>query len=200
MAAPTSDYTDFAHTGPGILAGRYLRQFWQPIYRAQDLPPGRAKPIKIMGEEFTLYRGEGGAAHVVAFRCAHRGTQLATGWVEGENLRCFYHGWTYGPDGQCVEQPAEPEPFCQRIKIKSYPVLEYLGLIFAYLSEGELPPLPRYPTFEEEGILSTSTYIRECNYFQNIENFVDEVHVAFTHRDSHFAEHGLYVVPSISAE
>src|SRR5579863_8470659 len=127
------DWTDFYHTGPGTLAGRYFRRFWQPIARAEDLPAGRAKPVRFASEDFTLYRGEGGAAHALAFRCAHRGTQLSTGWVEGDNLPCFYHGWTYDPSGQCVEQPAEPEPFCQRIKIQSYPAREYLGLIFAYL-------------------------------------------------------------------
>jgi hypothetical protein len=26
-------WTDFAHTGPGTLAGRFLRTFWQPVYR-----------------------------------------------------------------------------------------------------------------------------------------------------------------------
>src|SRR2546422_7675310 len=51
-------WTDVVHTGPGTLAGRYLRSFWQPIYRSEDLPAGRAKPIRIMGDEFTLYRGE----------------------------------------------------------------------------------------------------------------------------------------------
>jgi len=111
-------YQDFLRTGPGTLAGRYLRMFWQPVYLAEDLKPGRAVPIRIMSEDFTLYRGENDP-HLLAFRCAHRGTQLSTGWVEGDNLRCFYHGWMYGPDGQCVEQPAEPEPFCQRIKIRS---------------------------------------------------------------------------------
>ena len=30
------DSTDFAHTGPGTLAGRYLRSFWQPVARAQE--------------------------------------------------------------------------------------------------------------------------------------------------------------------
>jgi WD40 repeat protein len=34
----------------------------------RDLPPGRAKPLKIMSEDFTLYRGEVGAVHAVAFR------------------------------------------------------------------------------------------------------------------------------------
>src|SRR5207253_760756 len=106
------EWLDVAHVGPNTLAGRYLRRFWHPVYLARDLPPGRAKPVRIMGEDFTLYRGEGGTAHAVAFRCAHRGTQLSTGWVEGDEIRCFYHGWKYGPDGQCAEQPAEPEPFC----------------------------------------------------------------------------------------
>src|SRR4051812_43770321 len=110
----TAEWMDFAHTGPGTLAGRFMRKFWHPVYRAQDLPAGRAKPVKIMNEEFTLYRGESGKIHAVAFRCAHRGTQLSTGWVEGDTIRCFYHGWAYDGNGQCVEQPAEPEPFCNR--------------------------------------------------------------------------------------
>src|SRR5262245_61336471 len=104
-------WTDTQHSGPGTLAGRYMRMFWHPVALARRVAAGRAIPIRIMSEDFTLYRGESGTPHVVAFRCAHRGTQLSTGWVEGDDLRCFYHGWKYGPDGQCVEQPAEPEPF-----------------------------------------------------------------------------------------
>jgi 5,5'-dehydrodivanillate O-demethylase len=137
-----------------------------------------------MSEDFTLYRGEAGVSHLLTFRCAHRGTQLSTGWVEGDELRCFYHGWKYGPDGQCTEQPAEPEPFCQRIRIRSYPTHEYLGLVFAYLGEGETPPLPRYPDFEEDGILEVQSLYRACNYFNTIENEVDSVHVSFAHRKS----------------
>ena len=67
---------DLYCTEPGSLAGRYLRSFWQLVYRAKDLRAGEAVPLRIMSEDFTLYRGESGKAHVVAFRCAHRGTQL----------------------------------------------------------------------------------------------------------------------------
>jgi 5,5'-dehydrodivanillate O-demethylase oxygenase subunit len=201
IEAGTEPWRDFAHTGPGTLAGRYLRLFWQPVQRAVDLPAGRAKPIRIMSEDFTLYRGEGGQPHLLAFRCAHRGTQLSTGWVEGDQLRCFYHGWKYDASGQCVEQPAEPEPFCQRIKIRSYPVQEYLGLIFAYLGEGEPPPLPRYPDFEAEGILDhRPAGIRACNFFQRMENSPDPVHLAFVHRRSPFADSGLIGIPQPSGE
>src|SRR5713226_7171098 len=108
-----------------------------------------------MSEDFTLYRGQSGTPHLVAFRCAHRGTQLSTGWVEGDCIRCFYHGWKYDGAGQCVEQPAEDSSFPPKVKIVSYPTEEYLGLIFAYLGDAEHgdtgafrpPPLPRYPDF-----------------------------------------------------
>jgi len=201
---------DFARTGPGTLAGRYMRTFWQPVARADDVPSGRAVPLRIMSEDFTLYRGEdsppsqpspsrgegvdqsppplrgrvreGGSAHLLAFRCAHRGTQLSTGWVEGDELRCFYHGWKYGPDGQCVEQPAEPEPFCSRIKIKSYPVLEYLGLVFAYLGEGEPPPFRRFTSLEGEGVRRVGAASPlPVNYFNRVDNGPDHAHLVFVH-------------------
>jgi 5,5'-dehydrodivanillate O-demethylase len=199
--ASAVDYTDFVHVGPGTIAGRYLRRFWQPVYVARDLPAGHAKPVRILGEDFTLYRGEGGAPHTVAFRCAHRGTQLSTGWVEGDQIRCFYHGWKYDGSGQCTEMPAEDASFPPKVQIKSYPTEEYLGLVFAYLGDGEAPPLPRYPQLEGEGTLDVSSYERLCNYFNSLENGIDEVHVNFAHRASGFTTFGLnWDVPQVSAE
>jgi 5,5'-dehydrodivanillate O-demethylase len=182
MATAESEQTYTAeeawHTGPGTLAGRYLRGFWQPVRVSDDLPPGRAKPVMLMGQEFTLYRGESGTPYAVGFRCAHRGTQLSTGWVEGDCIRCFYHGWMYDGAGQCVQQPAEEHPFADRIRVPSYPTQDYLGLIFVYLGEGEPPPLPRYPDFE--GPARVRMYVRNCNVVQNLEN--DAAHVHFVHR------------------
>lgn len=195
------DSADFVHTGPGTLAGRYMRMFWHPVYLARELKPAHAMPIRIMSEDFTLYRGESGTAYAVGFRCAHRGTQLSTGWVEGDFIRCFYHGWKYDGTGQCVEQPAENPPFSSKVKIRRYPTEEYLGLIFVYLGEGETPPLPRYPELAEEGILETSSYLRNCNYFNSLDNGIDEVHVAFTHSQSGFTSYGLNQdLPRIDAE
>ena len=93
-------YMDQYRTGPETVGGRYMRLFWHPVYRSEDLKPGWAKPIKIMSENFTLYRGESGAAHVIAFQCAHRGLQLSVGWVEDDCIRCRYHGWKYDATGQ----------------------------------------------------------------------------------------------------
>jgi 5,5'-dehydrodivanillate O-demethylase oxygenase subunit len=179
-------YKDFFDTRPDTIAGKYLRRFWHPVYRSQDLLKGRAVPIRIMHEDLTLYRGEGGAPHIVGYRCAHRGNQLSAGWVEGDSIRCFYHGWKFAQTGQCVEQPAEQRPFCEKIRIPSYPhVQEFLGMIFVYMGEGEPPPLPRYPNFESTNhAVEVERWIRPCNYFLNVENSVDTTHVCFTHRNS----------------
>ncbi|MBM2810584.1 MAG: hypothetical protein HW416_1343 [Chloroflexi bacterium] len=215
-------YTDFVHTGPGSLAGRYLRSFWQPIALSKDVEPGHAKPVRIMSEDFTLYRGQVAGdrgqeprphplstqhsalstamPHLLAFRCAHRGTQLSTGWVEGDDLRCFYHGWKYNADGQCIEQPAEPEPFCARIKIRSYPVHEYLGLIFAYLGEGQPPEFPRYELFEQEGLITIGTEHLACNFFNRMDNSMDPVHTKFVHRWPDYEPYGLVGTPTITAD
>ena len=192
-------WRDFVHTGPGTLAGRYLRMFWHPVLRSVDLRPGRAAPIRIMSEDLTLYRGQSGTTHALAFRCAHRGTQLSTGWVEEDNIRCRYHGWTYDPTGQCVQQPAEPAPFCEKVRIRAYPTREYLGLVFLYMGEGAPPPLPRFPELEGEGELEASLHDRDCNYFNNMDNAVDELHHFFVHwnRRLPVAEQ---VVPRISGE
>jgi 5,5'-dehydrodivanillate O-demethylase len=174
---------DFIYTSPGTPGGRYLRQFWQPVYRGQDLAPGQALPVRIMGEDFTLYRGEGGEAHAVAFRCAHRGTQLSTGWVEEDCLRCLYHGWRYDATGQCVEQPGEDPAFAQKVRIRGYPTEEYLGLVFVYFGAGDVPPLRRFPDWERPGVLETDPPEPwPCNFFNRLDN--DPAHVPWTHRES----------------
>ena len=115
---------DYVRTGPGTLAGRYMRRFWHPVFRSQDLPAGQAKPLRILGEDFTLYRGETGKAHAVDFRCAHRGAQMSIGFIEGDCLRCFFHGWMYDANGQCVDRPGERQEANKNIKIRGYPTEE----------------------------------------------------------------------------
>src|SRR5438045_9617640 len=100
----------------------------------------------MLSADLALYRGESGAAPFIVNECARRLTRLSTGWVEGDTIRCRYHGWRYDESGQCVEQPAEPKPFCASLqKLASYPTHEAHGFIFAYFGDCEAPaflPLP----------------------------------------------------------
>ena len=111
---PIIDYMDCFFTGPDTIAGKYMRKYWHPVARAEDLRSGWVKPIRILSEDFTLYRGESGRAQVVGFRCPHRQSTLAVGWVEGDCIRCRFHGWKFDSSGQCVEQPAGKKPLPKR--------------------------------------------------------------------------------------
>jgi len=175
----------YVQTGPGTLGGRYLRGFWQPVYHGVDLECGRATPLRIMSQDFTLYRGESGAVSLIDSKCPHRAARMSIGRIEGDDIRCFYHGWKFGANGACIEQPAEGSSFAQKVTIGHYPTREYLGLIFAYLGEGEAPAFPRFPEFERfSGFVEIDSYSRACNYFQNLENALDMSHVAFVHADN----------------
>jgi 5,5'-dehydrodivanillate O-demethylase len=184
-------YEDFASIGPGSLAGGLLRTHWQPVYVSDKLRPARPVRLHILGEDFTLYRGASGAAFMVGPRCPHRGLLLSTGRVVGENIECFYHGWTFDGTGQCVAQPCEQKSFAHKIKMPGYPVREYLGLLFAYLGEGEAPEFPTLDLFEGEGFVELREEFRPWPVFTQIENSVDETHFNFAHRRTKFDDIGM---------
>jgi 5,5'-dehydrodivanillate O-demethylase len=112
---------------------------------------------------------------------------LSAAYIEEGGLRCFYHGWKFGGDGRCLEQPPEPKSFCEKISLRVYPIQEYLGLIFAYLGEGEPPAFQRIPSFDDADVQThTDSYVRPANFFNNLENVPDLSHLAYAH--SHVTE------------
>lgn len=172
---------------PGTPMGALLRRFWQPVALACEASHKRAKPIRVMCEDLTLYRGESGQAYLVGARCAHRGTVLHPGWLEGETIRCVYHGWRFDGTGQCVERPAEKDARVPNIRIAGYPLHEYAGLLFAYMGEGAAPAfeLPRKSVLERPeglGLLRAKAEPWPNNWFQNVENSLDAAHVSFVHQ------------------
>ena len=172
-------------TSAGTPMGTLLRRFWQPIALSASVQKGKAKAVRLFGEDLTLYRGESGRPHLVAGRCAHRLTLLHTGWIQGEHIRCMYHGWRYDGGGQCVERPAEPPGTESGVRIVAYPVHEYCGVIFTYMGEGRAPgfDLPRKPSYEQENVLLFQRKeIWPSNWLQNVENSLDSVHVSFAHQ------------------
>ena len=135
----------------------------------------------MLGEKFTVYRGESGEAHVVEYRCAHRACPLFLGWVEGDAIRCRYHGWKFDASGQCIEQPAEEKSFAHRIKVRAYPTQEYAGLIFAYLGDGAPPPFRRYPDLDRPGVIITDPVeVLPCSLWNRQDN--DHSHIPWVHR------------------
>jgi phenylpropionate dioxygenase-like ring-hydroxylating dioxygenase large terminal subunit len=172
--------------GPGTPAGRLMRMYWQPAALVEELSgPRPLKAIKLLGEDFVLFRDETGRYGLMDRDCPHRGADLAFGRLEDGGLRCAFHGWLFDATGQCLQTPAEPDgsTFCERIRQRAYPVVERSGILFAYLGDGEAPPLPGFDclvapepyTFAFKGLI-------ECNWLQALEVGIDPAHASFLHR------------------
>ena len=171
-------------TAAGTRMGKLLRQFWHPVALSDSLQNGCARALRILGEDLTLFRGESGDPYLVGGYCAHRCTVLHTGWVEGEQIRCMYHGWRYDGTGSCTELPAE-QVAPTSIKIAGYPLREYCGLIFAFMGTAPAPAfdLPRKSALEVPGnLIFAREQVWDCNWFQQVENSLDAVHVSYVHQ------------------
>ncbi|MEC4895519.1 MAG: aromatic ring-hydroxylating dioxygenase subunit alpha [Oscillatoria sp. PMC 1051.18] len=164
--------------------GKLLRCYWMPIAASCDLEVGAVRPTRLLGEDLVLFRKSNGELGLIESRCPHRGTSLAYGYVDGEGIRCPYHGWKFAPSGRCLEMPAEPKSnvLCEQVAVRGYPVQELGGLIFAYLGTQPAPLLPHYDLFVWEGTIRDIGYaVLPCNWLQIMENSVDPYHLEWLH-------------------
>ncbi len=172
--------------GRGTPMGEVLRRYWHPVGVSEHVTT-KPRRVKVMGEELVLYRGASGAPALMQLRCAHRSLALDYGRVEGDCIRCPYHGWLYDQTGQCLEQPAEPEGsgFKDKIKLKSYRVQEFSGLVFGYLGPDPAPLLPLYDVLRmEDGVKGIQVRNVNANWLNHVENIVDVSHLAWLHGHS----------------
>ncbi len=107
---------------------------WEPIAKTSELDPKRpVLPIMLAGKRYVLFRDDEGELGLIGRHCPHRGADLCFGRLEDNGLRCPFHGWHFNRNGQCVEQPAEPEgsKMYTQIKVPMVPVIERDGAILA---------------------------------------------------------------------
>lgn len=181
--------------GPGTPAGETLRKYWLPVGFSHEIDSTAPKLVRWLGEDLLLFRDPVGRVGLTEPNCPHRGTSLDYGWIEAGGIRCCYHGWVFDVNGNCLEQPGEPagSTFKDRIKLKAYPVRELGGMIWAYMGQGAPPELPNYHFLvRDDGERTFSSYVRECNYIQQVENALDPVHATILHGR---AVHGFPAAP-----
>jgi 5,5'-dehydrodivanillate O-demethylase len=166
--------------GPGTAMGNLLRRYWHVVGTGDELLREPVQPVKLLGEDLTLYRDESGKLGLIGDRCAHRAISLAYGIPQANGLRCAYHGWTYNAQGQVVDMPFEPA--CLPLKIKAYPVQELGGLIFAYLGPDPAPLLPRWDLLVRDDLDKVVDVTPlPCSWLQTVDNALDPVHFEHLH-------------------
>jgi phenylpropionate dioxygenase-like ring-hydroxylating dioxygenase large terminal subunit len=171
--------------GPGTPAGKLLRRYWQPVALVDEMQGERpVKAVRILGEDLVLFKCNGKYG-LIERHCAHRGADLAYGRLEGGGLRCAFHGWLFDVGGKCLETPAEPEGsrLCEHIRLRSCPVLEKSGILFAYLGEGAAPAFPRFDCFVAPGEYTFAFKgYWDCNWLQALEVGIDPAHASWLHK------------------
>jgi phthalate 4,5-dioxygenase len=172
--------------GPGSLMGDLMRQYWIPVVQTAELAAGgRPKRVRILGEDLVAFRDPGGRPGLVSEFCAHRRASLYFARNEERGLRCVYHGWQYGLDGACLDQPNErPESsFQDKVALPAYPCAERGGVVWTYM--GRASGAPGLPELEwamvPEAQRFVSKFWQGCNYLQALEGGVDPAHISFLH-------------------
>jgi 3-ketosteroid 9alpha-monooxygenase subunit A len=153
--------------------------------------------VRFFGEDMVLYRGESGRVFLIEAYCPHMGTHLAKNTtsyvivdkkhVEGDNIRCPYHAWRFGPDGQCNEIPYSPAPIPKKACVKSLRLVERAGCIWTWHdSEGGDPEyeLPAFEQWNSPGWVNWSVAplgTLDCHPQEVLDNMTDKTHLGPVH-------------------
>lgn len=163
----------------------FIRNRW--YVAAWDKEVGR-KPLArtICGEKVVLYRRADGSAAALADFCPHRLAPLSLGTVEGDNLRCGYHGLVVDGSGACVEMPGQDTP--PRLSARAYPLVERYRFVWVWIGEAALADpalIPdlwfcEHPDWTFEG----DVYAVACDYRLLVDNLMDLSHETYVHPSS----------------
>jgi Rieske 2Fe-2S family protein len=135
-------------TSPGIFleesAVIFARSWNYAGYAERLSRPGDYLVRDVAGESILVVRDRDGVLRAFLNVCRHRGTRLCrepSGCLPGK-IRCPYHAWTYGTDGQLLGAPHMQEvPGFQR---RDYPlyaakVAEHEGFVFVSVDPAPAP-------------------------------------------------------------
>jgi cholesterol 7-dehydrogenase len=116
---------------------------WYRIGASGALSPGQVRAVDALGKHLALYRTADGQPHLVDARCPHQGASLAGGCVDGGGLRCPFHKWRFDENGLLDDIPGLDRT--PRARVRSHPVVEAHGIIWAWHHVSGRRSAPDYP-------------------------------------------------------
>lgn len=154
--------------------------------------------VRYFGQDMVMYRGkQSGRAFMIEAYCPHMGTHLAKNTtsyvvtdgehVQGDNIRCPYHAWRFGPDGRCNEIPYSPAPIPKAACLKTWKVVERAGCLWTWYDPEGGEPDYELPLFENYGRPNwVSWKVRPlgelaCHPQEVVDNMTDKAHLEPVH-------------------
>lgn len=166
----------------------YVRNAWYMAGWSHSFPQRQLTPITLLDEPVVFYRKGDGALVALEDRCVHRLAPLSHGCLEGDELRCMYHGLKYSVDGRCVDIPGHEGAIPDRARVKSYAVIERGGWVWfwpgeaAQADESLIPPVASIDSTEWHMKPAHMDY--QAHYQLINDNLLDFSHLCYVHRAS----------------
>jgi len=131
--------------------------YWYAVELSNNLKKEKSLEVIFWKSPIAIFRGEDGKVRALENRCAHRQLRLTSGIVDGNNLICQYHGWTYDGCGKCIaishEIGSGRKDRLPKIQIRTFPAQEKYGLIWVFPGDpakASTVSLPKIPQLESE--------------------------------------------------
>jgi len=165
----------------------FLRNSWYVAAWDREVsrtPLGRV----LLGEPVVLYRKEQGEVVALEDRCCHRQLPLSMGKLEGDDLRCGYHGLKFDASGKCVEIPGQ-QSIPPQARIRVYPVRERYNWVWIWMGDSAKADPTLIPNWwwadhEEWAFTRPERVHLQCNYQLIADNVLDVTHLAYVHAGS----------------
>jgi len=190
LANPSFDNTWYAVAYPWQIDG-----YATPLDATLNRRMKERKPFatRLWGEPLVIYRDIDGDLVAMADVCPHRSVPLSMGTLNEKNeLVCFYHGWKYGKNGQCVHMPTSTNPASYKKVTKTNlsnnrAVVEHQGLVYIWrgnVLEADPSLLPTRRKGDMESIPIDTAMDYNVDYSYIVENNLDSPHLFFLHDGS----------------
>ena len=166
----------------------FLRNVWYVAAQAHELTQDKMLARKLLGEDLVLYRDASGAPVAFPDRCVHRLAPLSAGRLEGDRLRCMYHGLLFEPSGRCVDVPGQ-ERIGPNLKLKPFPVVERHRLAWIWMGDPALADpalIPDAHWLEDPAWRALPGYVHyeRANYVTIMDNLLDFSHLGYVHENT----------------
>jgi phenylpropionate dioxygenase-like ring-hydroxylating dioxygenase large terminal subunit len=164
--------------------GIFLRNSWYVAGWNHELIDGKKLARTILERPIVLYRGESGKIVALDDRCCHRAAPLSMGRIEGDDIRCMYHGMKFDPAGKCIQIPGQ-DMIPPKLGVRSYPVVERYDLIWIWTGDAEKADpdlIVDYPPLADPKWRGLPGYMHyRANWLLIVDNLSDFAHLAFVH-------------------